>query len=130
PARIGTVAQWKALVAIECFRSSRGMMTPSLQEPGEREPRTGRRPPGQANGRYFFSGAILPVSILSMAPPILPVFIVPVGPLILPASLGVSSVQPGIPQHAKRAEAARTVERSKERITRLLKQSSCRTEGA
>ena len=46
---------------------------------------------------HFVSGSILPVFLLAM------------GPLILSASLSVSDEQPGIPQHATRTEAARTV---------------------
>jgi hypothetical protein len=45
------------------------------------------------------------------------------GPLILAASLPVSGEQPGIPQHATRTEAARTVARNKERIDCLLEKS-------
>ena len=57
---------------------------------------------------HFVSGSILPVFLLAM------------GPLILSASLSVSDEQPGIPQHATRTEAARTVAGSKERIDCLL----------
>src|SRR3954451_8135278 len=42
------------------------------------------------------------------------------GPLILSASLSVSDEQPGIPPHATRTEAARTVAGSKEHIDCLL----------
>ena len=46
---------------------------------------------------HLVSGSNLPVSLLAM------------GPLILSASLSVSDEQPGIPPHATRTEAARTV---------------------
>ena len=57
---------------------------------------------------HFVSGSILPVFLLAM------------GPLIFSAALSVSDEQPGIPQHATRTEAARTVAGSKERIDCLL----------
>ena len=50
----------------------------------------------------------------------MPVFLLAMGPLILSASLSVSDEQPGIPQHATRTEAARTVAGSKEHIDCLL----------
>ena len=60
---------------------------------------------------HFVSGSILPVFLLAM------------GPLILSASLSVSDEQPGIPPHATRTEAARTVAGSKEHIDCLLEKA-------